>query len=859
MESKSQYSNKTKEPSKINFSNNAESNIVPNNDQYQKLNQEQQDRHTKELGTIISKMKKKMDEGSKMQSRVQSQIFYENNSRNSMNSSNSGINKNFNNNDILNSNMNFNLGTANIVNNSNQGSNYNMNMNMNNNSRQGSNYNMNMNMNMNNNSRQGSNYNMNMNMNNNMMLMMNNNNSHQGSNYNMNMNNNNMLNINNNSNHGSNYNMNINNNFGNNLMNINNQGNIMNNDMSNSKIMNNINILDVNKNTNYGNNNSKISDMDEGKLINMNNESNNTSRIMNNSKLVNMDNNFMNSNNQEMNMNINNMNNNFNDNQEMNINNMNSNFNNINNNINNFDMNNNNNMDMNFNNMNINNIMNQNQIQQGMLQNQMNNNSNIFENPMNIDNQNSSKIKQKSKIIDYPKFPSHNSINDLNEDMDLDKPLEYPMEINKTTPEEEQEKKDTLKKIEITERHSVELSKYYEYNTPEEEENGLDQLLEDINFFGELTKKEIEEQRKKNPYKYISIDEITETETGNTKYSKRSSKRYKNEYFVLSILAKALQSQGCDVVIEKDKPSTEEGNKEINTITTFLVNGMYNFKKYIFHFDFGEEENKKFLKNSKKQKYFNFALKEKLLSLFNLRKNDIIMTNPRLGSYSITAIIKQSKFNELSKEQLKQELLNDKKFCKIKEIEFNILLSGCRLNPYMLDSKGNNKDGGWGINEKRGGKPYYPPKGWIGYGLRVLDRFDEGDNTWLDYKNISDKEWTVAYHGVGHSMGGNQLLNAINNICLNNLQTGIRQQFKDSDDFYHQGQKVGEGVYVTPKPEIMENYCGKYNCNGKNYKIAFMTRVHPEKIRCPTDQKDYWVINGTDNEIRPYRILIKEV
>ena len=71
-------------------------------------------------------------------------------------------------------------------------------------------------------------------------------------------------------------------------------------------------------------------------------------------------------------------------------------------------------------------------------------------------------------------------------------------------------------------------------------------------------------------------------------------------------------------------------------------------------------------------------------------------------------------------------------FSKIKSIEKNILLSGCKLNPFMLDSRGNNKDGGWGINEKRGGKPYYPPLGWIGYGLNVLDRFDYGDNTWLD-------------------------------------------------------------------------------------------------------------------------------
>ena len=176
----------------------------------------------------------------------------------------------------------------------------------------------------------------------------------------------------------------------------------------------------------------------------------------------------------------------------------------------------------------------------------------------------------------------------------------------------------------------------------------------------------------------------------------------------------------------------------------------------------------------------------------------------------------------------------------------------------MLDSKGNNKDGGWGINEKRGGQPYNPPLGWIGYGLRVTNRFDNGNNTWLDYKNLKGV-WCVAYHGIGYTYGGTQILSAINNIAMNNLKTGMRQQFKYSNDIYHPGEKVGAGVYVTPKPEVMENYCGIYNNGEKNYKIGLMNRVRPDRIRCPEEKDDYWVINGTDNEVRPYRILIKEI
>ena len=126
----------------------------------------------------------------------------------------------------------------------------------------------------------------------------------------------------------------------------------------------------------------------------------------------------------------------------------------------------------------------------------------------------------------------------------------------------------------------------------------------------------------------------------------------------------------------------------------------------------------------------------------------------------------------------------------------------------MLDSRGNNKDGGWGINEKRGGFQYIPPIGWTGFGLRVLDRYDDGDNTWLDYKNL-EGEWAVAYHGVGSSSNGVQIVKQGNNISLNNLQTGIRQLFKNSNDYFHPGKQVGEGVYLSPKPSVIEKYSGK--------------------------------------------------
>jgi hypothetical protein len=412
----------------------------------------------------------------------------------------------------------------------------------------------------------------------------------------------------------------------------------------------------------------------------------------------------------------------------------------------------------------------------------------------------------------------------------------------------DQEKKDTIRKTNIIEKHSEVFSTYYDYS-PDEKEGHINELLEDINYYGEIIKGNIEKELKLNPNKFMSPEEALNT----------PSSKNRKAFYVLGLLGKVLESQGCKVVIEKDDPKNKEENKEINTTIQFLINNMYNFIKFVFHFDFGEEMNQQILENEDKRNFFNNKLKRKLRHKFNLKHSDILMTNPRAGSYQITSIIKKSKFNDYSADQLYQELKEDIEFNKIIKVEKGILLSGCKLNPYMLDPRGDNSDGGWGINEKRGNHPYYPPKGWTGYGLRVLDRFDQGDNTWIDYTNV-EGEWAVAYHGVGSLLGRKtQVFNAINDIALNNLQTGIRQRFKDSNDIYHFGQKVGEGVYLTPKPEVLEQYSGVFNCNGTNYMIGFMTRVKPEKIRCPEEKQDYWVINGTDNEVRPYRILIKEI
>ena len=50
----------------------------------------------------------------------------------------------------------------------------------------------------------------------------------------------------------------------------------------------------------------------------------------------------------------------------------------------------------------------------------------------------------------------------------------------------------------------------------------------------------------------------------------------------------------------------------------------------------------------------------------------------------------------------------------------------------------------------------------------------------------------------------------------------------------------------------------KANANGKNYLMGFMMRVKPDKIRYSNSKNDYLVLDGTTNEMRPYRIMVKQ-
>ncbi len=219
----------------------------------------------------------------------------------------------------------------------------------------------------------------------------------------------------------------------------------------------------------------------------------------------------------------------------------------------------------------------------------------------------------------------------------------------------------------------------------------------------------------------------------------------------------------------------------------------------------------------------------------------------------IQSIFQSSDFNNLNIDEFNNKFQNNPGYIKLKELKeiHDEIIMSCRLSKNMLDYRGN-KINGWSTNEKRGNKPYESPIGWIGIGLKVVGLYGEDD--WI--QNNSKNEWCVAYHGIGGNE--NLIKKIISMIIRNGFKAGNNQQIKECEDILHPGQKVGIGVCFTPYIKEAEQYSAITNFGGKKYKIVLMVRVKPDKIRQCREQENFWVLNGTSDEVRPYRILLKK-
>ena len=569
----------------------------------------------------------------------------------------------------------------------------------------------------------------------------------------------------------------------------------------------------IDNNNNYKNNNYTNYNINN----NFNNQNNNSNKNYTNYNHNNQNNIFNDNynnpnnidNNNYFNNNFNNQNNIFNNN--INCNNQNyisnnNNYNNINNNI----LNNNNYNNNNFNNLNNNNnILNNNNNYNNNNFNNLNNNNNILNN--NNYNKNFQLGNNANNFYNNNNNFMNNFIN-YSSNNNQNNNIKY----NIKTPEA------TLFNLKLLDNQYI--NPYQRMYIISKELNQLNKI-----------------NLKKNPYLFVTKQEMEMDILRNKENS---------QYFLISILQDLLEKSGVRTVVERKCEQPELASD----LLQMIVSGIGLLPVYEFHTNYSESENFKILTDENVQKNFIENWKNKISSCLNIEKKEIFITDIRKGSVKFNAFLgKELTMEEMIrlKNQYSNEFINE----GIKYGE--LLLQSCKLSVEMFDPQYNNYNNWAPKGENRGGEPYDSPLTWRGFGLKVLGKYDNGNNTWIGMKNVPG-EFPVAYHGIGCK--SNNPLELAGNVMNQGFIVGRRQAYANSADIRHPGRNCGYGAYFTPNIIEAGAYAGIGNFKGKNYKIVFMCRVRKESIREPYrgNQPKYWILDGSKNEVRPYRILIKE-
>jgi len=437
--------------------------------------------------------------------------------------------------------------------------------------------------------------------------------------------------------------------------------------------------------------------------------------------------------------------------------------------------------------------------------------------------------KDIKKIIFYSKGEKLNkkmAVSEFNKSNQKNKLFLVIMDVNVDSDSEEEKanseklKKDILDSIknpknEITYEETQELVIQY----------GYDSL------------KRIEKEKKEHPENFIEIEEAIKEKDKNEKL------------YVLGKLGESIKNMGIEVAIEKREGKNNEDSLIVNQI---ISSGILQEKKYEIHFEDSYDINKKYEiinnENNEQDKFIE-ETKKFLLESIGIPKRDIFIGNIREGCAAVDVIITKKNNVDIRKKMIKIAELK-----KIKKIYEKNILEACKLSPDMLDVRGNRRPEEWPEPyTKHGGPIYCPPThNWFGYGLKILDQYDNGNNDWIAWDN-NPNEWAVAYHGT--------TTKAVKPICEANgkffsifKEDIICQKYKDCININRKSQCLykicEEGTYCSPFLE----YANMYNRG-----VIIMCRVNPKRIRIPQGKyeiEDY-ITDGTKNSIRPYRILIE--
>ena len=340
------------------------------------------------------------------------------------------------------------------------------------------------------------------------------------------------------------------------------------------------------------------------------------------------------------------------------------------------------------------------------------------------------------------------------------------------------------------------------------------------------------------------------------KYIKRNFQNYlikpdkaikKDNYII-----KFLGSIGYELQLYTSKVYVEinPSNEVIRDVTFKMILSGFTFQRAYKLIIESSKQKIKFKKDIKNWYKFNQKLKDKINNYKNLNL-EIYFFNYDIINFEVNMIIYNESFNDIEK-ILKNHF--------IKIVRYN-LLKHIILSPNMFVVNFCKNINDWSNENSlyRGGERYTPPYGWKGFAIKLRNKFGENYD-WLGETGENENEWCIAYHGIGN---GSEFYKALS-ILNDNLKSGPNQHLKYDKNrgkfTAEEYRKCGEGVYLTPDIKYASNYTNS-TFLGKNknnfFRFAIMARVNPKKIRTPGKLPLNWILNPNNDEIRPYRLLVK--
>ena len=325
-------------------------------------------------------------------------------------------------------------------------------------------------------------------------------------------------------------------------------------------------------------------------------------------------------------------------------------------------------------------------------------------------------------------------------------------------------------------------------------------------------------------------------------------------YYLDNVIIRFLGYFGSELKLRNIKTYIEKNptKRILREITFKLISSGLAFQKIYKIMVESEENRKKYEK--KNEEYLDFLknLKIKISNKYSISEDDIYIFGFNLENFEVYLLIYNKKIDGVE-EYLKHFDL---------KITTSLLLNNIILSPNIFEINFSKSENDWSKkNLTRGGRKYHPPYGWNGIGLKLKNKYGDNknndNNIWLGKQNLKG-EWCVAYHGVGKGNIFDKVLKIING----DLKDEKGKLFKNDINIENTKNKYpycGEGVYLSPNIEDAAIFADKTNlgCFNLKFQFAFMTRVNPNKIRSPGGFPVKWILNGNNDEIRPYRLLIR--